>query len=96
MAEVAGAAQATRYESLVRLTGAIRSRTEDDDLFGLLVDETATDGAVRRDRAVRRHVHQDQRLWVSAFANGSPRVAAAKSISLDVFKIGQPQGPARS
>jgi hypothetical protein len=35
-------------------------------------------------------------LWVSAFANGSPRVAAAKSISLDVFKIGQPQGPARS
>jgi formate hydrogenlyase transcriptional activator len=39
MAEVAGAAQAARYESLIRLTGAIRSRTEDDDLFGLLVDE---------------------------------------------------------
>jgi hypothetical protein len=32
----------------------------------------------------------------SFFANGSPRVAAAKSVSLDLFKIGQPQGPARS
>jgi hypothetical protein len=39
MASVAGAAQAARYESLVRLTGAIRSRTGADDLFGLLVDE---------------------------------------------------------
>ena len=39
MAEVAGAAQAARYESLIRLAEAIRSRTGDDDLFGLLVDE---------------------------------------------------------
>jgi transcriptional regulator with GAF, ATPase, and Fis domain len=31
--------QAARYESLIRLAGAIRSRTGDDDLFGLLVDE---------------------------------------------------------
>ena len=39
MAEVAGAAEAARYESLIRLAEAIRSRTGDDDLFGLLVDE---------------------------------------------------------
>jgi formate hydrogenlyase transcriptional activator len=39
MAEVTGAAQAARYESLFRLAEAIRSRTGDDDLFGLLVDE---------------------------------------------------------
>ena len=39
MADVAGAAQAARYESLSRLAGAIRSRTGDDDFFGLLVDE---------------------------------------------------------
>src|SRR3954466_3509764 len=39
MAEVAGAAQAARYESLIRLAGGIRPRTGDDDLFGLVVDE---------------------------------------------------------
>ena len=39
MAEVAGAAEAARYQSLIRLAEAIRSRTGDDDLFGLLVDE---------------------------------------------------------
>ncbi|HEV8330364.1 MAG TPA: GAF domain-containing protein, partial [Steroidobacteraceae bacterium] len=39
MADVAGAVQAARYESLIRLAGAIRSRTGDDDFFGLLADE---------------------------------------------------------
>ena len=35
----AGATLAARYESLIRLAEAIRSRTVSDDLFGVLVDE---------------------------------------------------------
>jgi formate hydrogenlyase transcriptional activator len=39
MIDPAGSAQAARYESLIRLADAIRSRSGDDDLFTLLVDE---------------------------------------------------------
>jgi hypothetical protein len=37
-----------------------------------------------------------RRVQTGFLRKTSPRVTAAKSVSLDVFKIGQRQGPARS
>ena len=62
------------------------------ELRGVFISHTHC-GASRVEVLVQ---HQLAGFDDSFFANGSPRVAAAKSVWLDVFKIGQPQGPARS